>query len=104
MVGLGLWLKKDIKKNLVYLANGYEPEQVYKTVFEVGEIHLINPDMPIPEGDIHVKIRHGVAMHPCKVEGQRVHLKEPVHGVAAGQFAVFYAGNTCLGSAMIAVS
>lgn len=104
--GLGLsggpWfvVKKDVKKNIVYLAQGYQPEEVYKNGFEVGDIHLINQNWPV-KGDCSVKIRHGVAMHECQVENRKVILKEPVHGVAAGQFAVFYSGEICLGSAVI---
>jgi len=111
--GLGLsggpWfvVKKDVAKNIVYLANGYEPEEVYKTEFKVAEIHLINSRFPIPQKPLKVKIRHGAAMHECELKEDQVTLKNPVHGVAAGQFAVFYApdpaggGELCLGSAMI---
>lgn len=113
--GLGLsggpWfvVKKDVGKNFIYLAQGYEPDEVYKSEFKVGPIHLINPEWRKVSGDLHVKIRHGVAMHECMVDGQCVTLKEPVHGVAAGQFAVFYLpdthgagdGDICLGSAVI---
>ena len=105
--GLGLsggpWfvVKKDIEKNVIYLARGYEPDAVYKNEFEVGSVHLINPDWRQIEGGLQVKIRHGAAMHECRVEGQKVILKEPVHGVAAGQFAVFYDEDVCLGSAVI---
>jgi tRNA (5-methylaminomethyl-2-thiouridylate)-methyltransferase len=111
--GLGLsggpWfvVKKDIEKNLVYLAQGYQPEEVYKTEFKVGPIHLISPERAerkrglSAERELQVKIRHGVAIHDCRLEGDRVTLAEPVHGVAAGQFAVFYEGDICLGSAMI---
>jgi tRNA-specific 2-thiouridylase len=105
--GLGLsggpWfvVKKDIEKNIIYLAQGYEPDEVYKSEFEVGSIHLINPEWGEVNGECKVKIRHGAAMHDCKVDGSNVTLKEPVHGVAAGQFAVFYDEDVCLGSAVI---
>ena len=105
--GLGLsggpWfvVKKDIAKNIIYLAQGYEPDEVYRSEFEVGAIHLINNQFPIPDDRLKVKIRHGAALHECQVNGNRVILKEPVHGVAAGQFAVFYDGDVCLGSAVI---
>lgn len=108
--GLGLsggpWfvVKKDIEKNIVYLAQGYQPEEVYKSEFEVGSIHLITPLRGRINGGLQVKIRHGAAMHDCTVEGQKVMLKELVHGVAAGQFAVFYDKEICLGSAVIAPS
>lgn len=116
--GLGLsggpWfvIQKDIERNIVYLANGYAPEEVYKTEFEIGPIHLINDQLPIPNGpmineQLKVKIRHGAVTHECELNGNRVSLKSPVHGVAAGQFSVFYlsdskgVGDICLGSAMI---
>jgi tRNA-specific 2-thiouridylase len=105
--GLGLsggpWfvVGKDVEKNIIYLAQGYEPKEVYKYEFEVGPIHLINPEWKKVAGDLQVKIRHGAALHNCTVEGGHVTLKEPVHGVAAGQFAVFYDGEVCLGSAVI---
>lgn len=107
--GLGLsggpWfvVKKDIEKNVIYLAQGYEPKEVYKSEFDVGPIHLINPEGAKVAEDLRVKIRHGAAIHECKVKGQKVILKEPVHGVAAGQFAVFYDEEVCLGSAAITV-
>lgn len=117
--GLGLsggpWfvVKKDVEKNIVYLANGYQPEEVYQTEFEVGPMHLINDQFSIPNDPMtndqffKVKIRHGATMHECEMAGNKVRLKSPVHGVAAGQFAVFYVndpnggGDLCLGSAMI---
>ncbi|MBU0706573.1 tRNA 2-thiouridine(34) synthase MnmA [Patescibacteria group bacterium] len=112
--GLGLsggpWfvVKKDIGKNIIYLAQGHQPDEVYKSEFKVGPIHLINDRFPmtnLPAGragnQLKVKIRHGATMHDCRVDGNRIILKEPVHGVAAGQFAVFYYGDICLGSAVI---
>jgi len=105
--GLGLsggpWfvVEKDIEKNIIYLANGYEPESVYRESFEIGEIHMINDQLRITNYELQVKIRHGEAIHPCKLDENKVILSEKVHGVAAGQFAVFYADDVCLGSAVI---
>jgi len=105
--GLGLsggpWfvVKKDVEKNVIYLAQGYEPDEVYKSEFDVGPIHLITPDCGVASGECGVKIRHGSAMHDCVIDGGKITLKNPVHGVAAGQFAVFYDGDMCLGSAVI---
>lgn len=105
--GLGLsggpWfvVKKDIEKNVIYLAQGYEPELVYKTEFEVGNLHLVNDQFPMTNDQLEVKIRHGESIYPCTLDGNKVTLKEPVHGVAPGQFAVFYNGDVCLGCGMI---
>ena len=123
---------KEVEKNVVYLANGYEPEAVYRDSFSIGEMHWINEQFsvfsfqfseksqnsdqlktenwPLKTG-LFVKIRHGAAMHACRVEelqggGLRVFLENKVHGVAPGQFGVFYVRLSefevvCLGGGMI---
>lgn len=106
--GLGLsggpWfvVDKDVENNVIYLAQGRDPKEVYGKEFDVNS-----------EGgqtfaslqNLRVKIRHGASMHPCTVkqDGDKLHviLKEPVHGIAPGQFAVFYDGDVCLGGGMI---
>lgn len=111
--GLGLsggpWfvVDKDAKKNMIYLAQGYNPDAVYADNFDVVELNWIvsNPQFPIPNSQLQVKIRHGASSHPCTVKqnGDRLHvtLKEPAHGIAPGQFAVFYREDVCLGGGMI---
>lgn len=111
--GLGLsggpWfvVDKDAKKNIIYLANGYDPEEVYGRSFSVINLNLIAPKSQIlnPKSQINVKIRHGKSSHPCTIKLNKncvqVSLKEPVHGIAPGQFAVFYQDDLCLGGGMI---
>jgi len=105
--GLGLsggpWfvVEKDIEKNIVYLAHGYNPLLVYKKNFQIGDLHLINEDFPFDKTKLQVKIRHGVSMNDCFIDGDSVFLDEAIHGVSPGQFAVFYQNNVCLGSSMI---
>lgn len=115
--GLGLsggpWfvVKKDVNKNIVYLANGYEPESVYQTGFNVTNFNWIDNQLRITSDELRikdklqVKIRHGEAIHSCKLEidgkNGKVILDEKVHGVAPGQYTVFYDGEVCLGCGMI---
>lgn len=104
--GLGLsggpWfvIKKDVAKNIIYLANGYEPDSVNRDTFEVEDLGWIAGP---PEGDdVTVRIRHGGALIPAALKGSTVILRQAEHGVAPGQFAVFYQGDYCLGSGIIA--
>lgn len=108
-LGGGPWfvIDKDVTKNIVYLAQGYSPDEVYKEELEVTNFNWITEKFEEGEYKWDVKIRHGSAIHPCKVKFMnkncvQVKLEEKVHGVAPGQYAVFYDGDICLGCGMIA--
>ncbi len=113
--GLGLsggpWfvVGKDIPGNVVFLANGYQPQEVLGDRFSVSNLNWI-VSAPVGGADLRplraqVKIRHGAALHGCSIEfidsEINVRLDEPIHGIAPGQFAVFYNGHECLGGGVI---
>jgi len=111
-MGLGLsggpWfvIEKDIEQNIIYLANGYDPDAVYGDRFSVRGMNWISGELRAESGELRVKIRHGATSHPCTIEVKsdgaiEVSLLERVHGIAAGQFAVFYDGDVCLGGGVI---
>lgn len=109
--GLGLaggpWyvVNKDPKQNIVYISKNYFSEDKSRDSFPVANFNWFNGK---PEGgDLQVKIRHGEKLYDCNLalEGQdngQVQIKERDQGIAPGQFAVFYKGKQCLGSAVIA--
>jgi len=103
----GPWfvVEKDVRKNILYLANGYQPTEVLGDHFIVENLNWIIPVGTQNFASLQVKIRHGAAMHDCTIQldGKRIHvqLSEPIHGIAAGQFAVFYDGQECLGGGVI---
>jgi len=96
---------KDIPKNEVYLVNGMQPAETMGDWFSVGNPNWIL-GFPPDKKTLDVKIRHGAALHPCVInlnDPNRIEVQttEPIHGIAPGQFAVFYDGKECLGGGVI---
>ena len=115
--GLGLsggpWfvVRKDVKRNIVFVSHGYDTEKQYGTDFDLHDFHFITDDLwngKSPE-DICFKIRHtdyytrGILTR--KEDGLfHIHSEEPVQGIAPGQFGVLYDKDAkiCVGSGEIA--
>ena len=112
--GLGLsggpWyvVKKDIENNIVYISRNYFTEDKTRNSFSVHEFNWLveKTDATMVE-NLRVKIRHGEHSYSCSVKFNEnrlsadVQLEERDQGIAAGQFAVFYDGDVCIGSAII---
>jgi tRNA-specific 2-thiouridylase len=108
--GGGPWfvVKKDVEKNILYVAHGYDPQTVYKQHFPIQDFHSINGEMPME--DITFKIRHTPEFHRAKLiasgDGRfDIHSEEKIHGVAPGQFCVVYdkEHHRCYGSGEITI-
>ena len=127
--GGGPWfaVKKNMKKNILFVSNGYDPKTAYKQDFPVYNMNFLtcNP-WKMEEGqdyvpgkhlreqgdsvEVCIKIRHTPEYLPASLElgadgVYMVHAREPIHGVAPGQFCVIYDENhhRCYGSAEITV-
>lgn len=108
--GLGLsggpWyvVKKDVKENIIYISRDNWSARA-KSEFNVGNFNWIAEEIPT-ETNLKVKIRHGAKMYNCNLEflndnEASVKLDEADQGIAAGQFAVFYKDDLCLGGGVI---
>ncbi|OGI21839.1 MAG: tRNA 2-thiouridine(34) synthase MnmA [Candidatus Moranbacteria bacterium RIFCSPHIGHO2_01_FULL_55_24] len=96
---------KDLEKNEVYIAHGDRYQAEARDTFTVANPNWIAGSAP-EKTALLVKIRHGEKMYPAEVTPlgagrYRVRLAEKDHGIAAGQFAVFYDGDICLGGGVI---
>jgi tRNA-specific 2-thiouridylase len=108
--GGGPWfvVKKDVAENIIYVSHGYDPETAYKRDFPIMDFHSINGQLP--PTDITLKIRHTPEYLPATLEPTGngcylVHVSEPIHGVAPGQFCVIYDNrhHRCYGSGEITI-
>lgn len=103
----GPWyvVNKDTKKNLIYIGREEEIVDKPRDEFVVGQLHWISGEQP-EKKKLKVKIRHGENFYACWLEfaGKGkvvVKLNQSDRGIAAGQYAVFYDGEYCLGGGII---
>jgi tRNA-specific 2-thiouridylase len=112
--GIGLnagpWyvVRKDIVNNIIYISQKKDVIASYRDNFMVTKINWLN-EIPASGYSLHVKIRHGAHRFPCTIEYENagllsVKLQGSDKGIAAGQFAVFYDGDYCLGGGVISDS
>jgi tRNA-specific 2-thiouridylase len=103
----GPWyvVKKDPVANRIFISNHYRSEEMFRNTFEVAALNWVT-EKP-KNKDLSVKIRHGEKHYACRIsflKNGNVKVKlvdEMDKGIAAGQFAVFYEGEYCLGGGVI---
>lgn len=109
--GIGLsggpWyvVKKDLKKNIVYISKNYHSMAYPKNQFQLKNLHWIT-EKPPKKTRLFVKLRHGPRKYPCEIQfldksSLTVKIKGKDQGLAPGQFAVFYDKTICLGTGVI---
>ncbi len=106
-MGGGPWyvVKKDIAANIVYVAHMESYLLHARKEFTISNIHWIN-EPPASGEQLLTRVRHTPRLESATVEQLqadrwRVTLDEKDQGIAAGQSAVFYRGEICLGSGVI---
>jgi tRNA-specific 2-thiouridylase len=104
--GLGLaggpWyvVRKDCQENIIYVAHATASMAEARNTLTVGDVHWISGK---PDGNVFdFKLRHGPKLVSGTAEllpddRAEITLSVTDPGVAAGQSAIFYHGDTCLG-------
>lgn len=90
----GPWyvVKKDFENNRLVIGH---KDSVMITEFNITDKRLIH------DNDLSVVVRYHSKAIPCIVDGDKVTLSQPAFAPTPGQFAVFYAGESVVGSAII---
>ena len=137
--GLGMsggpWfvVKKNVKKNIIFVAHGWDTQLQYGHDFRLADFHYITSPLPAPplgecfgaatlrecgtppKGErggglpIMFKVRHVDHFMPGTIslddEGYHVHSDAPIQGIAPGQFGCIYdaEATVCYGSGEIGI-
>lgn len=112
--GLGLhggpWyvVAKDVETDTVWISHRRELPRHRRDGFRVASPHWIVDPPTEPAGDLAVRVRHGPRLAAARFRrlaepagGVEIELATPDPGLAAGQSAVFYRGEVCLGGGVI---
>lgn len=97
---------KDPARNVLVVAQGRDHPLLLSRGVVVADLHWIAGEAPELPCRCAVKVRYRQPDQPCTLHAHhgdrlRVEFDQPQRAVAPGQYAVFYAGDCCLGSGQI---
>lgn len=95
---------KDIDKNIVYVSKNLNHTQLWTQELELEDIILRAPEQtPNSSASINLqaRLRHRASLIPAQLLDNRLVFGSPIKRPAAGQSAVFYQDQICLGGGII---
>jgi tRNA-specific 2-thiouridylase len=96
---------KDLSRDTLIVAQGREHPALYASTLIAGDVHWIRARAPALPFRCEAKVRYRQPPQACQVlaheDGCQVQFDTPQWAAAPGQSVVFYAGDECLGGAII---
>lgn len=90
---------KDMKENEVYVTTDLDDKKLWTKTLELTDVHWINGEPKNKK--LQVRTRYRAPLIDCEIDGNKVKLKDEIRAITAGQSAVFYDGDLCLGGGII---
>jgi tRNA-specific 2-thiouridylase len=90
---------KDMEKNEVYVSTNLNDGSLWLKEIKLSNVHWINQTSK--DGTYNVRVRHRAPLVLCELRGDTLVFTEPQRAVTAGQSAVLYDGDVCLGGGIV---
>ena len=111
-------VKKDLSRNLLYVSRNLNAADLWTDTLELEDLFLREPLPNLPTSTsstapgataptaapVSVRLRHRAPLIPATFDGHALHFAQPIKRPAAGQSAVLYSDDLCLGGGIIAES
>ena len=91
-------VKKDLAQNLLYVSRNLNAADLWTDTLELEDLFLREP---LPRSNLRVRLRHRAPLIPTTFDGHVLHFSQPIKRPAAGQSAVLYSDDLCLGGGII---
>ncbi len=96
-------VKKDLARNIVYVSRNLNHAELWSDRLKLKSIHWrAGAAQLIPQGHLQVRLRHRAPLLNVELAGNQLIFPEAIKKPAAGQSAVLYQGEICLGGGIIA--
>ena len=105
-------VKKDLSRNLLYVSRNLNAADLWTDTLELEDLFLREPlpnlptstssTAPTAAAPLPVRLRHRAPPTPPPFDGHALHFTQPIKRPAAGQSAVLYSDDLCLGGGIIA--
>lgn len=90
---------KDMQSNVVYVSRNLNDEAMWRDTFQLGDVHWISD---AADGQpLQVRTRHRAPLIDATLDDDTIHLAKPERAITAGQSAVIYSGDQCLGGGVV---
>jgi tRNA-uridine 2-sulfurtransferase len=97
---------KDMKKNEVYVTTNISSEKLWKDEFDLDKMYFLEDLKKEDLKKLEVRTRYRAELVKCELEltgneSAKVKLKDQIKALTAGQSAVFYLNNQCIGGGIV---
>ena len=89
---------KDLEKNIVYVSKNLNDRHIWTKELRLRDVVLHGSEIG---QNVLVRLRHRVPLIPAKFDGETLTFEKEIKRPAAGQSAVLYDGEVCLGGGII---
>ena len=94
-------VKKDLKKNLVYVSKNLNAKNLWTKEIKLEHLFFRDEaDLP-KDGRVTVRLRHRAPLIPATFKNNTLYFDEEIKTIAPGQSAVFYKDDICLGGGIV---